>query len=127
MGEFEKINNIAKRLLIWYASNISSHWLSRRRKEDWVVVFRSFPGFRPRLSKGVGYPRHDCRRRGFLGRLRADGPKLCDPSGKNERHQVQKQVVHPNGLPDKVFCVALCAIYRILTVRFKGTSGTRVS
>ena len=41
LGEFEKINNIAKRLFIQYSSNVASHSSSHRSQEDWLVVFRS--------------------------------------------------------------------------------------
>jgi len=48
LGEFEKINNIAKRLSIRYASDVTSHSSLYRSKEDWLVVFRSLSRLRPR-------------------------------------------------------------------------------
>ena len=127
LGEFEKINNIAKRPLIPCASDVASHSPSRRRQEDRVVVFRSILGLCARPQTDVGYPRHDCWRRGFLGWLWVDGAKVCNPTGETERYQVQKQALHPNSFPDKVFRVMLCGFYGKLTMRFKGTLGTRVS
>ena len=127
LGEFEKINNIAKRLSIRYASDVVSHSSLYRSKEDWLVVFRSLSRFRPRPTKDVGYPRHDSRRRSLLGRVWADGKKPCSPSGEDETHQVQKQAVHADGLSNQVLCVTLYSISSILTTRFKDISGTRVS
>jgi len=127
LGEFEKINNIAKRPLISYASNVASHSSSPRCQEDRLVVFRGFLGLPARPQTDVGYTRHDCWRRGFLGWLWADGAEVCNPAGETEKYQIQEQAVHPNSLPDKVLRVILRGFHRTLTVRFKGTLGTRAS